>query len=162
MGDAVDEITEQWARVRPDLDTTPVGVVLRIFRAARLLEQGLKGYFDEHGLETWEYDVLSTLLRAEGEGPLRMGDLAGAAMVSPGALTNRIDRLVAKGLVTRATDPASRRTVRTALTEEGRQLADGLIEGHIANERDLIDGLTPDEQRQLAALLRKLLRSLEG
>ncbi|KAA2263376.1 MarR family transcriptional regulator [Solihabitans fulvus] len=160
MSDAADKVIEQWGDVRPSLDTTPIGVVVRILRAARLLEQGLKEYFDDNGLETWEYDVLATLLRTGEDGSLRMGDLAGAALVTAGALTNRIDRLVAKGLVTRATDAENRRTVRTTLTDRGRELADGLIEGHLANERDLIGALTEDEQQQLAALLRKLLLSL--
>ncbi|WP_414167035.1 MarR family winged helix-turn-helix transcriptional regulator [Streptoverticillium reticulum] len=160
MNDAVDEIIGRWGAIRPDLDTTPIGVVLRVFRASRLLEQGIKGYFEAHGLESWEYDVLATLLRAGDSSTLRMGDLAGAAMVSPGALTNRIDRLAAKGLVTRATDPGNRRLVRVTLTTEGRRLADDLIEGHIANELSLIGGLTPDEQAVLGTLLRKLLLSL--
>ncbi|MDI2127556.1 MarR family winged helix-turn-helix transcriptional regulator [Yinghuangia seranimata] len=161
MDDAVDGIIERWGAVRPDLDTAPIGVVVRIFRAARLLDQGVKEYFEAHGLEAWEYDVLTTLLRAGGGGTLRMSDLAGAAMISPAALTNRVDRLVAKGLVTRATDPENRRLVRTTLTEEGRRIADGLIGGHIANELALIDGLTPAEQATLAKLLRKLLLSLD-
>ncbi|WP_405616800.1 MarR family transcriptional regulator [Streptomyces sp. NBC_01511] len=161
MNDAVDGVIERWAAIRPDLDTTPVGVVLRIFRASRLLEQGIKGYFEANGLEPGEYDVLATLLRAGDSSALRMSDLAGAAMISPGALTNRIDRLVAKGLVTRATDPDNRRLVRTTLTDEGRRLADGLIEGHIANELDLVQALTPNERAQLAHLMRKLLLSLE-
>ncbi|PSK98850.1 DNA-binding MarR family transcriptional regulator [Murinocardiopsis flavida] len=161
MADAVDGIIERWGAVRPDLDTAPIGVVVRIFRTSRLLDQGLKDYFAAHGLEAWEYDILATLLRAGDSSTLRMSDLAGAAMISPAALTNRIDRMVAKGLVTRATDPENRRLVRTSLTDEGRRLADGLIDGHIANELALIGGLTPDEQATLAALLRKLLTSLE-
>ncbi|MEV7616557.1 MarR family transcriptional regulator [Streptomyces sp. NPDC089799] len=161
MRDTVDEVIERWDTIRPGLDTEPIGVVLRIFRASRLLEQGIKGYFDEHGLETWEYDILATLLRAGGGNTLRMSDLAGAAMISPAALTHRIDRLVAKGLVTRATDSNNRRLVRTQLTAEGRSIAEGLIEGHLANERELIENLSPKESRQLASLLRKLLVPLE-
>ncbi|MEU6716234.1 MarR family transcriptional regulator [Nonomuraea sp. NPDC046802] len=160
MNDAVDEIIERWDAIRPDLDTSPVGVVIRIFRASRLLEQGIKDYFEAHGLEPWEYDVLATLLRAGDSSTLRMSDLAGAAMITPSALTNRIDRLVAKGLVTRATDPDNRRLVRTTLTAEGRRLADGLIEGHLANELNLIEGLSADERALLGSLLRKLLLSL--
>ncbi|MFB6613555.1 MarR family winged helix-turn-helix transcriptional regulator [Streptomyces sp. NPDC085524] len=161
MRDTVDEVIDRWDAIRPGLDTEPIGVVLRIFRASRLLEQGIKGYFDEHGLETWEYDILATLLRAGGGNTLRMSDLAGAAMISPATLTHRIDRLVAKGLVTRATDPDNRRLVRTELTTEGRGIAEGLIEGHLANERELIESLNPKESQQLASLLRKLLMPLE-
>ncbi|MFJ9952451.1 MarR family winged helix-turn-helix transcriptional regulator [Kitasatospora sp. NPDC091207] len=162
MDDAVDTVIERWRALRPDLDTAPIGVVLRIFRASRLLELGIKDYFEANDLEPWEYDMLTTLLRAGDGAALRMSDLAGAAMISAGALTNRIDRLVAKGLVTRATDPENRRMVRTALTEEGRRIAHSLIEGHLANELDLVRALSPDERAQLEGLLRKLLLSLES
>ncbi|GAA0934449.1 MarR family transcriptional regulator [Nonomuraea longicatena] len=160
MGDTADTIMEQWGAVRPELDSWPVGVVVRIFRASRHLEAGLKDYFTAHDLEPWEYDVLATLLRSGEDGTLRMSDLAGAAMLTPGALTNRVNRLVARGLVTRETDADNRRTVKTTLTDEGRRLAHDLIEGHFANELSLIDGLSRDEQAQLATLLRKLLISL--
>ncbi|GGL15397.1 MarR family winged helix-turn-helix transcriptional regulator [Planomonospora parontospora] len=158
MNDAVDRILDQWAAVRPGLDTSAMGVVGRISRASRLLERGVRAYFDEHGLEPWEFDVLATLFRADRT--LCMGDLAGAAMVSSGALTNRIDRLVAKGLVTRATAEGNRRLVLVTLTETGHRLVGGLVDGHVANEDRLLDGLTPAERDELAALLRKLLGSL--
>ncbi|GIH89467.1 MarR family winged helix-turn-helix transcriptional regulator [Planobispora siamensis] len=158
MNDAVDKILDQWGAVRPGLDVSAMGVVGRVSRASRLLERGLKAYFDEHGLEAWEFDVLATLLRADRT--LCMSDLAGAAMVSSGALTNRIDRLVAKGLVTRATSEDNRRLVLVSLTEEGRRLASGLLDGHVANENRLLEGLTPDERAQLAGLLCKLLYTL--
>ncbi|MBG0827811.1 MarR family transcriptional regulator [Planomonospora sp. ID67723] len=158
MSDAVDRILGQWASVRPGLDVSAMAVVGRVSRASRLLERGVKAYFEEHGLEAWEFDVLATLLRADRT--LCMSDLAGAAMVSSAALTNRIDRLVAKGLVTRATAEDNRRLVLVTLTDEGRRLATGLLDGHVANEQRLLDGLTPAERDQLAALLRKLLSSL--
>nr|BFE86272.1 MarR family transcriptional regulator [Planobispora longispora] len=140
------------------LDVSAMGVVGRVSRASRLLERGVKAHFEEHGLEAWEFDVLATLLRADRT--LCMSDLAGAAMVSSGALTNRIDRLVAKGLVTRATSEDNRRLVLVTLTAEGRRLAGDLLDGHVANEERLLSGLTPAERAELAALLRKLLCSL--
>ncbi|MFC4059123.1 MarR family winged helix-turn-helix transcriptional regulator [Planomonospora corallina] len=158
MNDAVDKILDQWSAVRPGLDVSAMGVVGRISRASRLLERGVKAYFDEHGVEPWEFDVLAALLRAERT--LCMSDLAAATMVSSAALTNRIDRLVTKGLVTRAAAEDNRRLVLVTLTEAGRRLAGGLLEGHVANERRLLDGLAPAEQAEFAALLRKLLCSL--
>lgn len=162
MDDAVDHIVERWASMRPDLDTEPLHVVLRLQRAARLLDQGIRRHFALHGLEPWEFDVLAALRRAEGDAPLRMSELADATMVSPAALTNRIDRLVCKGYVTRATDAANRRLVRTTLTDEGRTLVDSLIDGHAASDAELVGGLTDREQRQLTRLLRRLLLSMEG
>lgn len=154
----MDKILDQWAGVRPGLDVSAMGVVGRISRASRLLERGVKAYFEEHGLEAWEFDVLATLLRADRT--LCMSELAGAAMVSSAALTNRIDRLVAKGLVSRATAEDNRRLVLVTLTGEGHRLVTGLLDGHVATEQRLLDGLTPAERDRLAALLCKLLCSL--
>jgi DNA-binding MarR family transcriptional regulator len=155
--DAVDVILSQWAEVRPDLDAAPMGVVGRLSRASRLLERGLTPVFAEHGLQPGEFDILATLRRAAGSLGVGAGALASSAMVTSGAITNRIDRLVAKGLVTRDLDPTNRRAVRIALTPAGRQLVDRAVVEHVANERRLLAGLDPEGQEQLAALLKRLL-----
>ncbi|WP_311932277.1 MarR family transcriptional regulator [Microbispora sp. H11081] len=158
--DAVDRILGQWAQVRPDVDCSAMGVAGRISRASRLLERGIKEHFSEHDLEPWEFDVLATLFRSNPDHRLCMSDLATAAMVSSAALTNRVDRLAAKGLVHREVSPANRRMVLITLTGEGRALVDALLSGHVANEERLLAGLTGEDRAQLSVLLRKLLTSL--
>lgn len=155
--DAVDAILSQWAAVRPDVDAAPMGVVGRLSRAARLLERGLAPVFAEHGLQPGEFDILATLRRAAGSTGMAAGALAASAMVTSGAITNRIDRLVAKGLVTRDLDPENRRSVRIALTPAGRRLVDQAVVEHVANERRLLAALDDEAQEQLAALLKRLL-----
>ena len=78
-------------------------------------------------------------------------------MVTSGAITNRIDRLVAKGLVTRDLDPTNRRAVRIALTPAGRRRVDRAVVEHVANERRRLAGLDQEAQEQLATLLKRLL-----
>jgi DNA-binding MarR family transcriptional regulator len=78
-------------------------------------------------------------------------------MVTSGAITNRIDRLEARGLVDRRVDPASRRQVLITLTGTGRELVDHLVVGHLENERRMLSSLSGSEQAQLADLLRKIL-----
>ncbi|MEU6407587.1 MarR family transcriptional regulator [Microbispora sp. NPDC046933] len=158
--DAVDRILGQWARVRPDVDCSAMGVAGRISRASRLLEKGIKEYFAGHDLEPWEFDVLATLFRSNPDHRLCMSDLATAAMVSSAALTNRVDRLVARGLVHREVSPSNRRMVLITLTEEGRAVVDALLEGHVANEERLLADLTDEDREQLSGLLCKLLTSL--
>ncbi|WP_405088598.1 MarR family winged helix-turn-helix transcriptional regulator [Microbispora sp. NBC_01389] len=160
LNDAVEQILGGWARARPDVDCAALGVAGRISRASRLLDRGVKDYFARHDLEPWEFDVLATLLRANADHRLCMGDLATAAMVSSAALTNRVDRLVAKGLVHRETAPSNRRMVMITLTDEGRAVVDELLEGHVADENRLLSGLTPGDREQLSVLLCKLLTSL--
>jgi DNA-binding MarR family transcriptional regulator len=158
--DGVDAILRQWAQVRPDLDASPMGVVGRVSRAARILERGLTAVFAAHGLQPGEFDILATLRRASAPEGMGAGSLASSAMVTSGAITNRIDRLVAKDLVTREVDPANRRAVRIALTPSGRRLVDTVVVEHAANEKRLLSVLDDEEQRQLAALLRQLLVGL--
>ncbi|NUT33058.1 MAG: MarR family transcriptional regulator [Hamadaea sp.] len=154
--DAVDAITAQWALVRPGLDVSPIEVIGRISRLSRLFERALKDYFAQHDLESWEFDVLATLRRSGEACELTVGGLLSQALVTSGAMTNRIDRLEAKGLVERRADPADRRTVRIRLTAKGLETVDTVLEGHMANEERLLAPLASAERRQLVAMLRKL------
>lgn len=155
--DNVDRVLAQWHTERPDLDPSPMGVIGRIQRASRLLERGLSDFFAEHDLQLWEFDILATLRRA---GRMPAGTLVTTSMVTSGAITNRIDRLAARNLVTREVDPGNRRSVLIDLTSEGRELVDELVAGHIDNENRLLASLTPTARDNLAQLLRTLLTDL--
>jgi DNA-binding MarR family transcriptional regulator len=161
--DSVDRIVAQWGKVRPGVDVSPMGVVGRLSRLTRLFERQLQAVFSQHDLQPGEFDILATLLRADTEGHgLTAGALADSAMVTSGAITNRLDRLVAKELVTRETDPRSRRTIRVTLTDRGRELVDAALRDHLANEERLLAALSTGHRRQLEELLRVLLRAHEG
>ncbi|QKW36212.1 MarR family transcriptional regulator [Actinomadura sp. NAK00032] len=160
MGDAVDAVMDAWRRERPDVDVWPVGVVGRIQRLARLLEAEIQDFFRRHGLDSSEADVLTTLRRSGEPCELTPGRLVKASMVTSGAVTKRIDRMVAKDLVERVPDPVDRRTVRIRLTPHGRQTIDGLFALHIANEARLLQALDRDQADGLADALRTLLQSL--
>ncbi|GGO34523.1 MULTISPECIES: MarR family winged helix-turn-helix transcriptional regulator [Streptomyces] len=159
MSDAVDAIVGQWEKERPDLadDLWPVQLMARIQRAHRFVDRELKAFCAEHGVESGEFDVLTTLRRSGPPYALTAGAFLKAAMVTSGAITNRIDRMEAKGLVERVRDGADRRTVRIRLTEHGKQLTDALMVNHLSNYERLLDGLDPEEVAGAAALLRKLL-----
>jgi DNA-binding MarR family transcriptional regulator len=154
--DGVDLIIEQWARERPDLDSAPIGIVGRISRLARELEQRLEPVYREHGLEPGWHDILATLRRHGAPFQLRPTDLTQASMLTSSGTTKRLDRLEEAGLIARSPDPADRRGTLITLTEAGRALIDDLTPRHLANERRILDGLSADEQRALADLLRKL------
>ena len=158
--DGVDLILEQWRRERPDLDPSPIGVIGRISRLARELEQRLEPVYREHGLDGGWYDVLATLRRAGPPYRLRPTDFASALMLTSSGTTKRLDRLEQAGLVAREPDPADRRGILIVLTPAGRELIDATTEAHLANERRLLGALSDGEQRRLADLLRKLLVGL--
>ena len=162
MPDGVDQILEQWRRERPDLDPSPIGVVGRISRLARELEQRLEPVYRAHGLEPGWHDVLATLRRTGPPYRLRPSELTGALMLTSSGTTKRLDRLEQAGLVARTPDPGDRRGTLITLTDAGRELIDAVTAAHLANERSLIGALTDAEQRTLADLLRKLQLGLPG
>jgi DNA-binding MarR family transcriptional regulator len=152
--DGVDLIIEQWERERPELDSSPIGIVGRISRLAREIEARLEPVYREHGLEPGWHDILATLRRSGGT--LRPTDLTNASMLTSSGTTKRLDKLESAGLISRAPDPADRRGLLITLTDDGRRLIDALTPAHLDNEREILGGLTKDEQRRLADLLRKL------
>ena len=154
--DGVDVILEQWRRERPELDPSPIGIVGRISRLARELEQRLEPVYREHGLEPGWHDVLATLRRTGPPYRLRASDFTTALMLTSSGTTKRLDRLEQAGLIARSPDPEDRRGTLITLTPKGHELIDSVTEAHLDNERRLLGGLSDAEQRRLADLLRRL------
>ncbi|USQ80371.1 MarR family transcriptional regulator [Ornithinimicrobium faecis] len=157
MADRVSDFLAQWAAERPDLDVTPMGVIGRLARGSELMSRGIQTYFVEHGLQQGQFDVLATLRRSGSPFTLTPGALADSTMRSQAAMTNRLAGLEAKGLIERKMDPDNRRSVLVSLTDEGLELVDRVVTGHVENERELLAPLTGAEQERLAGLLEKLL-----
>jgi DNA-binding MarR family transcriptional regulator len=158
--DGVDLIIEQWQRERPELDSSPIGVIGRISRLAREIEARLEPVYREHGLEPGWHDVLATLRRSGGT--LRPTDLTNASMLTSSGTTKRLDKLEQAGLIAREPDPDDRRGTLISLTAAGRRLIDALTPAHLDNERRILGGLTEAEQARLADLLRKVQLGLPG
>lgn len=158
--DEVDLLVQEWKRERADLDLAPVEVFSRISRLSRLLDRERRAAFTVQEIEPWEFDVLAALRRAGEPYQLSPGQLLRETMVTSGTMTNRIDRLSERGLVERSPDPADRRGVLVGLTTAGKLAVDGAFESLIASERDLLGELSATERRQLAGLLKRLMRPL--
>ncbi|WP_199545712.1 MarR family winged helix-turn-helix transcriptional regulator [Streptomyces sp. N35] len=161
-GDAVDAIIGQWEAERPDLadDLWPVQVIGRLQRLGWILEKEIKAFAAERGLELGEFDILTTLQRSGPPYELTAGAFRKAAMVTSGAITNRIDRMEAKGLVERVRDTGDRRAVKIRLTERGHEVTRTFMKEHLANEARILADFGREESGQLAAGLRKLLETL--
>ncbi|OQS13846.1 MarR family transcriptional regulator [Nocardia donostiensis] len=158
--DAVDQAVEAWRRERPDVDITPFAVVARVTRLARIWNSEIAEFFAEHDLDLGEADVLTTLRRAGAPYELTAGALVRASMVTSGAITKRIDRMTAKGLLTRVPPTTDRRTVLIRLSPRGKEVIDDLFADHIANNARLLQPLDRAHTEQLADALRTLLRFL--
>lgn len=164
--DEVDRIIADWHAARPGLDVAPLAVFSRIGRLSRMLDLARRRALAAHGIEVWEFDVLTSLRRAEGAGPdavagLTPGTLMAEALVSSGTMTNRLHRLVAHGLVTRAPDPADGRAARIHLTDAGRARVDAALDHLLRDEERLLADLDAAERGRLADLLRQILAPME-
>ena len=160
--DEVDLIIDAWARERPDIDFAPLDVFSRLRRLSRRLDRIRSEAFAHAGLEIWEFDVLSALRRAGDPYQLSPKTLLQQTLVSSGAMTNRIDRLVARGLVERRTDPNDGRGILVTMTPEGRRAVDAAIERLVTAEDALLSDLSGDDRRRLTDLLRTLSLTLGG
>jgi DNA-binding MarR family transcriptional regulator len=154
--DSVDDIIDQWARERPDVDVSAMGVLGRLARVERQVRRELERVFAQHGLEAWEFDVLATLRRSGSPFELTAGELLSSMMIASGTMTNRINRLADRGLVERRADRIDGRIVRVRLTRSGRTLIDRALPDHAANQQRIINALSPRQHEQLDMLLRRL------
>jgi len=158
--DEVDRIVAAWSREQPELDFGPLHVLSRVGRLARHLDRVRRDAFHTGSMESWEFDVLSALRRAGEPYELSPKALLQQTLVSSGTMTNRVDRLVGRGFVSRRTDPHDGRGVLVALTAEGRSAVDLAIAGLVRAEASILADLSPAERVQLADLLRTLSISL--
>jgi DNA-binding MarR family transcriptional regulator len=162
LRDEVDDLVAAWRAQRPDLDVEPLQVLSRISRLARHLDIARSGAFADHGLESWQFDVLSALRRQGPPFQLTPGALLRATLVTSGTMTNRIDRLAAAGLVRREPDPRDKRGVLVILTGQGQELVDAALADLLRRERALLAGLDAGEREHLADLMRILLAPFDA
>ena len=161
-GDGVDRIVGAWRHERPDLDVTPLAVLSRVSRLARRLDLARGEAFAEQDLEGWEFDVLSALRRAGVPYELSPGQLVAETLVTSGTMTNRVDRLTARGFVERHPSATDRRGVIVRLTGLGLQTVDAALEALLAHERGILTGLDDSERATLVDLLRRELGTVEA
>ncbi|MGY6021933.1 MarR family winged helix-turn-helix transcriptional regulator [Streptomyces spinosirectus] len=162
MSDVVDAIVGQWTEERPDLaaDLWPVELLARVQRLARVVDRSARASAAAHGVEHGEFDVLTTLQRSGPPYALTAGTFLKASMVTSGAITNRIDRMEAKGLVERVRDGGDRRTVRIRLTEHGHEVTRAAFAEHLADYARLLAGVDRDLVERTAEGLRQVLETL--
>ena len=159
--DGVDRIIDQWARERPDLDTTAMAVFGRVFRLARMGGDHVERAYADYGIGRAEFDVLATLRRSGEPYQLSPGALAESMMLSSGGTTARLDRLEKAGLVERIPSASDRRSVLVRLTDKGREIIDDAVAAGLEEQRRLLSHMPPAKVRQLSDLLRVALQDVD-
>ncbi len=159
--DAIDRVVEQWFKEKPELDTQPMAIMGRLMRIAKYMETRVAELHKRYDLKMGEFDVLATLRRAGTPYRLTPSALIDSMMLTSGAMTNRLDKLEKKGLISREHSKEDRRSVTVELTSDGLTLIDNLILEHVEVQHDLIRGLSDEEKIQVNKALKILLPQFE-
>lgn len=155
--DPVDAIIDQWAVVRPDLDTAAMEVFGRVFRLSRAMGDRMEKTYARLGISRGEFDVLATLRRSGDPYALSPRQLSATLMLTTGGMTGRLDKLERAGLLRRSPDPHDRRALQVTLTDKGLTLVDEAVGAGLAVQTEALSSLDEEQAGQLADLLRQLL-----
>jgi len=145
----------------PGVDLEVEGIVDRINGLRRRFHTMAEETLSEQGLGEGEYKVISSLRLKPPPYRRSAGQLARRSDLSTGAMTNRLDRLEERGFIRRMPDPEDRRGVLVELTKAGERAWEKALGAQASKESLIAGALSKDEQRQLNALLRRLMREFE-
>lgn len=157
--DQIDEKLEIWKREIPDLDLPTEGIVERIQILARYFNRSMDETLGELQMDQRAYWLLGHL-RFFGP-PYRRtpGQLAEGMHLSSGAMTNRLDRLEAAGLIRRLPDPSDRRGTLIEPTEAGNAAWELSTGAQARREALIASALSDEEKEELHDLLRRLMHA---
>ncbi|MFI1177902.1 MarR family winged helix-turn-helix transcriptional regulator [Streptomyces melanogenes] len=98
-----------------------LGILEQMKRTVRLWNSARQDSISVHGLQHFEFDTLQALVDAGPAGRLSPSQLAEKLVMSPAAITGRLDSLEQSGLLERQRVPGDRRRILVELTPAGRQ-----------------------------------------
>lgn len=155
--DALDDSLEVWAREIPDLDPLTEGIIERIQILAYNFNQSLDETLETYELDRRSYHLLGKLRKHGAPYRVSAGKLATELRLSSGAMTNRLDRMEAAGLVRRVPDPNDRRGTLVEPTALGHEMWDKTVGAQARREAEFSSGLSQAEKDRLHDLLRSLM-----
>src|SRR6267143_240093 len=138
---------------------TPVHAWLVMMKAMQAITRYALANLEETGLGLSDFAVLEALLH---KGPLPVNVIGPKVNLTPGSISVAVDRLVAKGLVSRSESPQDRRVRMVALTPRGKSIITPIFRQHVATMEKVFAGLSPDELRQLEQHLKRIGRQAES
>ena len=160
--DALDVQLEVWAREIPNLEPLTEGIVERIQILAKAFDRSMEETLEQFGLDRRAFKVLGKLRHAGPPYRRSAGDLAAHMRLSSGAITNRLDRMEAAGLIRRLPDPNDRRGTLVEPTDEGHAIWTRTVGTQAIREGKIASVLNDAERTQLHNLLRTLMQAFPG
>ena len=131
----------------------PEHVWLVMMKAMRALTKYAAAGIEETGLGLSDFGVLEALLH---KGPLPVNTIGPIVDLTPGSISIAVDRLFAKGFVSRVESGEDRRVRIVALTPRGKDLIAPAFRKHAEQMRKVFSELSPEELRSLEVALKKI------
>ena len=131
----------------------PEHVWLIMMKAMGALTRYAAAGIEETGLGLSDFGVLEVLLH---KGPLPVNTIGPIVDLTPGSISIAVDRLFAKGLVSRVESGEDRRVRMVALTPRGRDLIAPAFRKHAGQMRKVFSEMSSEELRSLESALRKI------
>ena len=144
------------------MDTTsrdPVHCWLVLVKAFQAASKYLYVGLEETGIDDTDFRILEALLN---KGPLPVNTIGPKVFLTPGSISTAVDRLVERGLVSRAESPEDRRVRVVSLTAKGKELIAPIFRKHAAEIRKVFADASPKELRALEATLKKIGKRAES
>lgn len=157
--DRLDDSIRVWAREVPELNALTEGIVERMQFLAKAFDRSLDETLTQYGLDRHAYYLLAWLRKHGAPYRRSPGELAADMRLSSGAMTNRLDRVEAAGLIRRLPDPNDRRGTIIEPTEAGNATWDSTTGTAARREAMIASVLEPAEREELHRLLRRLMRA---
>jgi DNA-binding MarR family transcriptional regulator len=152
-----EEIAAAWRRERPGVPVESIEIVTPMWRLAKLLADDRRRVLHACRVDAATLDLLSVLRRAGPPYRLTTREITHRALVTAGAVSQRVARAEREGLVRRAAAGDGSRAVNVTLTGAGHALVERTVDQVLAREAELVQGLAAAERTELAALLGRLL-----
>jgi MarR family transcriptional regulator, 2-MHQ and catechol-resistance regulon repressor len=111
------------------------------------------------GLGDSDFRVLDVLLH---KGPMPVNTIGPKVNLNPGSVSVAVDRLYKKGLVSRVENESDRRVRNVSLTEKGRKMFVPLFRQHASFVEHAFQDVSPEEQRQVEDVLKRIGKRAEG
>ena len=139
--------------------STPVHTWLVMMKAMQAISRYALADIEKAGLGDSDFRVLEVLLH---KGPLPVNVIGPKVNLTPGSISVAVDRLLAKGFVSRTESSEDRRVRVVALTPRGKSVITPVFRAHAETLEKIFSGLTRQELRQLEQQLKRVGKQAES
>jgi len=160
--DLLDRMQEQWQKQSPSMPTDDMALVGRLLIVSHYMNDAMEKTLAPYDIKLPSYGVLAALLRAGEPHALTPNELLEQTLITSGAMTNRINKLEKKKLVTRIPSKKDKRSFQVALTPQGKAISEKVVSDVNANYQALTQRFGDKDKAYLNTLLRRYLEDIEA